>query len=176
VNGKDDVDASIYLVTNCADAAGTCVAGSDTSGAAQPEHLRYKFTARGVYYLILDSYDSGITGVWTAIGAVVCPQITGVDGRPAAGSVSLAAAYPNPFQRLSTLRFTLPVASRATLRIHDLAGRVVRTLLDSDMSAGAQSSTWDARDDRGLRVPDGTYFARLTVGDRIASRTMILVR
>jgi hypothetical protein len=176
VNGKDDVDAAIYMVTDCAYVDTTCVAGVDSAGAAQMEYLRYKFTQRGTYYLILDSYWPGIYGNWTALGEVICPQTVGVGERPAAGGVTLASAFPNPFQRSSTLRFTLPAGSRATLRVHDIAGRVVRTLLDSDLPAGARSATWDALDDRGARVPGGTYFARLIVGDRVVSRTMILVR
>lgn len=175
VNGKDDVDASIYLATKCDSIATTCVAGSDTSGAAQMEHFRYKFTTRGIYYMVLDSYDPGIAGAWTAIGEIICPQILGVDSRPLSAGVNLAAAYPNPFRESTTLRFNMPSRSRATLRIHDLAGRLVRTVVDTELQAGSQTTSWDARDDRGARVAGGTYFARLMVGGMVASRTMILV-
>ena len=176
VNGKDDVDASIYLVTKCDSVAMTCVAGSDTTGAAQMERFRYKFTTRGIYYMILDSYTPGISGVWTALGEIICPQILGVGGRPLGDAMSLSAAVPNPFRQSSTLRFTLPGRAHATLRIHDLAGRLVRSLVDADLPAGAQATSWDARDDRGVHVAGGTYFARLMVGDKLAYRTMILVR
>ena len=96
--------------------------------------------------------------------------------RSRADYFATSSAFPNPFQMSSTLRFVLPARSRGSLRIHDLSGRVVRTLLDGELSAGSQSATWDARDDQGARVPVGTYFARLMVGDVIANRTVILVR
>ena len=125
--------------------------------------------------MVLDSYDPGIAGAWTAIGEIICPQILGVDSRPLSAGVNLAAAYPNPFRESTTLRFNMPSRSRATLRIHDLAGRLVRTVVDTELQAGSQTTRWDARDDRGARVAGGTYFARLMVGGMVASRTMILV-
>lgn len=175
VNGKDDIDASIYLVTDCSNVPGTCVAGFDYYLGAQPEHLRYKFANSKTYYLILDSYTTNVTGIWTATGAVICPLINGVGDGAGPTAVTFSSAFPNPFELSSTLRFALPRRSRATLRIHDIAGRVVRTLLDAELSPGSQTVTWNARDDRGTRVPDGTYFARLLVGDAVAYRTLILV-
>jgi len=175
VNGQTDIDGSVYLVTDCSNVASSCVAGADQSGAGQIEHLRYKFTAPGTYYLIFDAYDLGVSGDWTATGEVLCPQGLAVGDR-AGGALQLAAAAPNPFVARSTLRFTLPVRSRASLAIVDIAGRVVRTLLDAELPAGAQSVTWDGRDDRGARVGGGTYFARLRAGDRVASRTLVFLR
>lgn len=175
VNGHDDVDASIYIVTDCSNPADSCVVGVDNVGAAQIEGLRYKFPRTGTYYLILDSYDSGIAGIWTATGEIICPHILGVGGSPGRGGVQLAAT-PNPFDRSSTLRFTLGERSRAVMRVYDIAGRVVRTVLDAELAAGEQSASWDALDDRGVRVAGGTYFARLTVGGQVAHRTLILVR
>jgi hypothetical protein len=176
VNGKDDVDAALYLVTDCSDVALSCVAGVDDNIAAQMEHLRYKFTASGTYYMILDCYDSGIYGLWTATGGIICPLVLGVGDRAGPAPVSLSAAFPNPFDRSSTMRFSLPARSRAMLRIHDIAGRVVRTLVDAELGAGFQSITWDARDDQGTRVPGGTYFARLMVAGTTAYRTLIFIR
>jgi len=176
VNGKTDVDASVYLVTDCSNMTASCVAGSDSSGAAGVEKLRYRFPATGRYYLVLDSYDSGIYGTWTATGAVICPAGVAAVGPGAPGAVALAAAAPNPFRATSVLRFTMARRERAVLRIHDLAGRVVRTMIDADLPAGSQSATWDARDDAGRTVAGGTYFARLQVGGVAVSRTVVFVR
>jgi len=174
--GKDDIDAAIYLVTDCANIPGTCVAGVDEVGSGQQEHLRYKFTTRGTYYMILDSYDAIATGPWSANGALVCPaNVAGVGDRADGRAVSLSAAYPNPFHSASTLRFTLPARAHAVLRIHDITGRVVRTLADTEFGAGPQSVTWDAHDDAGRSLPGGTYFARLDVAGVLVSRTLVFV-
>lgn len=79
---------------------------------------------------------------------------------PAAASLRLTAG-PNPFRAATRLAWALPAAGRATLRIHDAAGRLVRTLRDGAGAAGPDAATWDGRDERGARVAPGLYFARL---------------
>ncbi|HEY2955276.1 MAG TPA: FlgD immunoglobulin-like domain containing protein [Candidatus Eisenbacteria bacterium] len=65
-------DASIYLVTDCSDPAGTCVAGEDSTLVGGHETLVHKFTAPGTYYLVLDSFGAGTGGPWTATGVLTC--------------------------------------------------------------------------------------------------------
>ena len=65
-------DASIYLVTDCSDPAGTCVAGEDGTLVGEHETLSYKFTSPGTYYLVLDSFSAGSGGPWTATGVFAC--------------------------------------------------------------------------------------------------------
>jgi hypothetical protein len=90
--------------------------------------------------------------------------------------VRLAAA-PNPSATATRLTFTLAQAARVTLVVHDAAGRVVRTLAAAqDLPAGAQSMAWDGRDDRGTRLPLGTYFARLRAGATDRTTRVTLVR
>jgi hypothetical protein len=71
-------------------------------------------------------------------------------------------AAPNPFNAGTVLRATLPRAGRVDLRIHDVAGRRVRTLLaGAPRPAGPLAVRWDGDDDRGRPLPSGVYFARL---------------
>ena len=151
------------------------VVGVDEGIANDTEPLRYKFTLRRTYWLILDSFDAGAGGTWTLNGNFICPKIAGVEPG-LLGGFELGEFHPNPFGSTTAVRFTLPVRSHAALRIHDLAGRVVRTLVDGEMAAGAHTSKWDALDDRGLRVPAGMYFARLSSGEKTALRKMLFVR
>lgn len=65
-------DASIYLISNCADPVGSCIAGADATVSGQPENLSYTFSTAGVYYLILDSYGTGTYGTWTLTGTNEC--------------------------------------------------------------------------------------------------------
>lgn len=174
VDYQSTADASVYIVTNCANVAGSCVAGSDNTGTNGVEHLEYKFPSRGAYYLILDSYDYNVPGDWTANGALICPATTGVGGSPGA-DFHMAAAAPNPFSRATTMRFSVAQRGHAVLRVYDLTGRVVRTLLDADLGAGERTVTWDARDDQGQRVRVGTYYARLMSGGKVAYRTLVFV-
>jgi hypothetical protein len=68
-------DASIYIVTDCADVQASCVAGQDTGEGAPTEHLSHAFAAPGTYYLILDAFTSA-GGDWTLDVCLNCPTTT----------------------------------------------------------------------------------------------------
>ena len=74
----------------------------------------------------------------------------------------------------SRLEFTVPSASRVTLRIYDLQGRTVRTLVDQDAAAGPFAAEWDGRSDEGARLGRGVYFARLVAGAGRSERKLVL--
>jgi hypothetical protein len=76
--------------------------------------------------------------------------------------LSLEPGRPNPFFGKTSISFHLPSpAERVTLSILDPTGRVVRTLHDGGMTAGAHAAEWDGRDARGAEVPAGMYFYKL---------------
>jgi hypothetical protein len=86
--------------------------------------------------------------------------------------------YPNPFNPITTLRFSLREKLKVSLVIYDARGRVVRTLLrpDKPMAAGKYSLIWDARNDLGMEAPTGQYFYRFTAGRYVKARKMILLK
>lgn len=84
---------------------------------------------------------------------------------------------PNPFNPSTRIAYTLPSAGNASLKVYNLAGERVRTLLDGQVAAGAGSVTWDGRGDDGQPVASGTYFYELRIGDRLVqSRKMQLLK
>lgn len=68
-------DASLYIVTDCADPVGTCVAGADETVSGQAETLTYAFTHAGTYYVVLDSYGTSTFGNWTLTGSYECGAV-----------------------------------------------------------------------------------------------------
>ncbi len=71
--------------------------------------------------------------------------------------------FPNPFNPETAIRFGLPQQSTVTLRIYDLAGREVATVLEHvELPAGRHQRVWDGRDASGHAVSNGVYFCRLT--------------
>jgi flagellar hook assembly protein FlgD len=74
----------------------------------------------------------------------------------------------------SRLEFTLPAAARVSLALYDVQGRRVRTLLDQDAAAGTFAAQWDGRDDRGVRMGRGVYFARLVAGAQVTEKKLVL--
>jgi dipeptidyl aminopeptidase/acylaminoacyl peptidase len=68
--------------------------------------------------------------------------------------------YPNPFNPTTTIEFSLPKSSQAMLKIFDILGREVATLVNEHLNAGTFKTEWDAKN-----MPSGTYFYRLQAGD-----------
>jgi hypothetical protein len=85
--------------------------------------------------------------------------------------------YPNPFNPSTTIRFALPMRANVELKVFDLLGREVRTLLRGDQYApGVHSVTWDGRNAAGKAVATGVYFYRINASGFTESRKMLLLK
>lgn len=94
-------------------------------------------------------------------------------------AIRLMRSRPNPFRPNRgeiSIRFALPAAADAEVRIFDVAGRVVRTVADGRFPAGENHLAWDGRDDSGREVSSGVYFYRLKTGEKIESHRLTLLR
>ena len=87
----------------------------------------------------------------------------------------LAASEPNPCRSSATIRFVLDRARPVALRVFDLDGRLVRTLLSGPLASGEHAVQWSGCDERGRKVPGGMYFYRLETGGESASRRLLLI-
>lgn len=84
---------------------------------------------------------------------------------------SLAQNFPNPFNPQTTIRFTLPVAGRVSLKVFNLLGEEVATLVDEHRIQGQYDVSWTPE---GLH--SGMYVCRLTAGDFVSTRTMLYLK
>jgi hypothetical protein len=92
---------------------------------------------------------------------------------PPAPAVRLHQNHPNPFNPATMIPFELPVSANVTLRIFDVHGRPVRTLVDGRLAAATYRVPWDGRDHAGRPVPSGVFWYRLaTSADGASPRTM----
>lgn len=91
------------------------------------------------------------------------PQVTALEGN-----------WPNPFRTRTEITFALAASGEAELRVYDIHGRLIRTLMRGPQSAGRKRMIWDGTDGQGHRVAAGSYFYRLTAGDYLETRRMIL--
>ena len=85
---------------------------------------------------------------------------------------------PNPFQRSTSITFAIPEGRSAsyTLSVYDVTGRLVRTVASGQVEPGLHTIAWDGRDSGNREVASGVYLYRLSVGDEISTRKMVLVR
>jgi hypothetical protein len=85
--------------------------------------------------------------------------------------------YPNPFNPSTTIRFRLPVRDRVSLKVFDVLGKEVRTLVDNQpYSAGEAEVVWDGKSNSGVQVASGTYFYTLFFGNFHKTQKMVLLK
>jgi hypothetical protein len=87
------------------------------------------------------------------------------------GTLTLSQNFPNPFNPTTEIRFVLSKTQTAVLEVFNIQGQRVSTLLDGVLPAGEHSILWDARS-----VASGVYVYRLTVGEFVKTRTMVLLK
>ncbi len=108
-------------------------------------------------------------------------RLQGIEDSPIA--FSLDQNYPNPFNPVTTVRYGIPIDGNATLRVYDILGRLIRTLVKREVSKGTYTVEWDGTNDNNNAVASGLYFYRLDlvpdggVGITLSeSRKMLLLR
>jgi hypothetical protein len=87
----------------------------------------------------------------------------------------LGQNYPNPFNPTTTIRYTVPVQGRVRLRVFDLIGREVASLVDEDEVSGNYTVNWRGTDNVGAPLATGVYFYKLEgSGQQITKKMMLL--
>ncbi|MFC1555919.1 PQQ-binding-like beta-propeller repeat protein [candidate division KSB1 bacterium] len=88
----------------------------------------------------------------------------------------LFSNFPNPFNPSTTIQYSLPRTTIVTVKVYDILGREVETLLSQQMPAGSHSIVWDGTDYSGNQVSTGIYIYRIQAGEYTAARKMILLK
>ena len=104
--------------------------------------------------------------------------VIGVDPvTPSAPAVfALEQNFPNPFNPVTTIMFSLPEKGEVELGIYDVSGRLVKTLYDGVMDPGKHKATWDGRNNGGRSVSSGVYFCKLIAKDKVAETKMVILK
>lgn len=98
-------------------------------------------------------------------------------GRDLPAGFALHGAAPNPFNPRTVISFDLPRTAAVSLDVYDVAGRLVRRLIQGEtLPAGTRSAVWDGRDDGGRGAAAGVYFYRLQADGFIDAGRMLLVK
>jgi hypothetical protein len=117
-------------------------------------------------------------GTWLGGGTTCSPNPCSPSSAtaisPEVGDAFLGAT-PNPFTVSTRLSYQLLAGGAVRLEVFDVGGRRVRWVAFGATGPGIHSVEWDGRDADGLSAPSGTYFVRLTVGDRVWTQSLIKV-
>lgn len=98
------------------------------------------------------------------------------DGDAVPSSYLTVSNYPNPFNAGTVLSVSLPSDGEVSIEVFDVLGRCVRRLNDGILSAGEHRITFSGQDDDSRPLASGVYFARVSLGERVVTRKIALVR
>jgi hypothetical protein len=143
----------------------------------QSQNFDFTAPATDYYGLVVFANRRGKTGTYT-LRTSRASGVTGIDPEPfVPDRYALYQNAPNPFNPTTEIRYDVPSAGgHVQLRVYDVHGRLVRTLVDSEQSGGAKSLVWDARDDGGSLVATGVYFYRLDAPGFSETRKTVVMK
>jgi len=88
----------------------------------------------------------------------------------------LCQSFPNPFNENTWICFVLPIATQVKIDIYDCLGRRITTVVDQPFDPGTHGVVWNGLDNAGSEVASGVYFYRLTAGETVLTKKMLLLR
>jgi CSLREA domain-containing protein len=143
-------------------------AWSATGGTITEDGLYTAGETLGEYVV---TASDGISGISASAVVHIVETVSTEPDTALPAAFALHAGYPNPFNPTTTIPFDLPRHARVVLKVYDILGREVATLIDSELAAGHHAVPFDAS---GL--PSGMYLYAIRAGDFRAARKMILVK
>jgi hypothetical protein len=153
-----DVGFGEWLISNGGD-ADTCKVGDDAPYSYVPV-LDDAVVVTGIV-----SYTYGRYMLQPRDDDDICePAEAGITTDTDAPAKLMMAVAPNPIYGGGTVRFGLPTAGQVELKIYNVEGELVKTLVDRKVDAGIHQVDWSATNNRGNKVMSGIYFFRLDTG------------
>jgi hypothetical protein len=123
-------------------------------------------------------WNPGVSGDNMIRLKVIPVDLIGVDekpGEPYAG-FALSQITPNPMTTHTTVNYQLATSQKVSLKVYDIAGQLVRTLVSGHEQAGSHEVIWDSRDTRGSQVASGVYFVKLEAGDNTVTKKILIIK
>ena len=134
--------------------------------------IHYNDTKGDILINTTYSYD----GINQIPGPVITFNPNGVQDEAKPTSFKLEQNYPNPFNPSTTIRFSLPRHEFVSLKIYDILGQEVKTLLSGEKNVGTYSVKWNGDDNCGNKISSGVYFYRIKAGNYINVKKMVLLK
>jgi hypothetical protein len=134
-------------------------------------------SGKDYYWRVRAKDNSNNYSYYSCIGKFgVSSSVTAVEEETIPTEFALEQNYPNPFNPTTRITYSLPKSSFITLKIYDMLGREVRTLVNQNMSAGYQTVEWNGEDNFGSKVASGAFIYRITAGGFVSTKKMLLIK
>ena len=147
------------------------------NNVTKPEYQLNGLSPNKTYYWRVSSKNTNGSSSYSSIGEFRTGEVTDVsDDQIIPTQFELSQNYPNPFNPTTKISYSLPQSSFVSIKVYDMLGREVRSLISNEMVAGNHSVDWNGDDNNGIKVASGTYVYRITAGDFIAVKKMMLIK
>ncbi|UCF65430.1 MAG: T9SS type A sorting domain-containing protein [bacterium] len=182
--GNDESLSSIYFVD---DSTGWAVGGTSTTSLilhTSDGGMNWTPQASGTSNFLTsihfvnenNGWAVGYDGTIIRYGAVITTVENIGRDNLLPQTVQLENNYPNPFNPITQIAFSLPQNSTVSLKIFSVTGQLVNTLISSSLSAGQYTVTWDGTNPYGQAVSSGVYIYQLKAGNEIRTKRMHLLK
>jgi hypothetical protein len=129
-----------------------------------------------IYYWRVSAVNAYGASVWsTGFGFKTTPS-TDIDDEEMPTEFNLKQNNPNPFNPVTQIRYSLPQLTNVQLKIYDILGREIKTLVNSEQAAGNCRVEWNGTDDHGVQVTSGIYIYRIITGEFVQTKKMMFLK
>jgi hypothetical protein len=132
------------------------------------------------YWKVRSKNSAGATSYYSGAGQFKTgTSITAVANNKSSAipkEFAISQNYPNPFNPSTIINYALPKSSLVTLKIYNILGQEVKTLLNTQSPAGSYSVQWNGENNFGQHVASGIYIYRIVAGQYIKSMKMVLLK
>ncbi len=172
ISGEPDNNKTVFFTTD--DRKGKmyvgCLLGHVETAEGNGKLVELKFKAK----VDGDTPDIQLTNILVGNSGNKMTKLADVVNIPY--EFKLSQNYPNPFNPITNIRFQLPEASKVTLKIYNILGQEIKTVVSKNLDAGYHTVKWDGTNDFGLKVASGVYIYQVKAGSFIASKKMVFLK
>jgi len=168
---SNDEDFQFFILEKSTDEG---FADPQTIESIDTSYFDTEYTLNEVNYYRLAAADHA--GNISEYSDVVNAAVLSIDVNLIPEVYALHQNYPNPFNPTTTLRYDLPEDASVSIIIFDVMGRMVRSLINNEQSAGYHSIRWDTTNDQGETVSAGMYIYMIRAGNFIQTKKMVLLK
>ncbi len=171
----------------------------DEQGSQQGIHTNFKLSKDGEFIALVDSdgisiidsitFGTQITDIsfgrlpdgtdnWVFMGPTpgAANSVVSVEDEEILPDEFLISAYPNPFNPSTSISYTLPTNSEVKLKLYDILGNEVITLVNEEKMKGTHKAIWNGKNSAGSNVSTGIYIARLYAGNQFKNLKLMLLK
>jgi hypothetical protein len=168
---KGSTDTIVYTSGFSFPFTGRTIASINTAGATttSPDVFGFR-TGPGAYGGGVVMVGGGQNGIWYD-GSNVTPTGISQTGNETPETYSLSQNYPNPFNPVTNINFSIPKSSFVTLKVYDMLGREIASLVSGELTSGTYKVDFNASE-----ITSGVYFYKIQAGDFTDTKKMILIK